>query len=101
MKPIRSRTSVPGSISQKRARSKSGPSGGTTTLNRVMLSVPLRRPMFEKPPSVRRRTSSRRSADLSSADGPKEKKRERQSGKRRLARRRGFALLHGRLRGGG
>src|SRR4051794_23794916 len=42
---MRSRTSEPGSISQKRARSKSGPSGGTTTLNRVTATVPLKSPI--------------------------------------------------------
>src|SRR5947208_6824629 len=42
---MRSRTSEPGSISQKRARSKSGPSGGTTTLKRVTASVPLKSPI--------------------------------------------------------
>src|SRR5688572_6035034 len=42
---MRSRTSEPGSIAQKRARSKSGPSGGTDTLKRVTLTVPLRRPI--------------------------------------------------------
>src|SRR5947199_580525 len=42
---MRSRTSEPGSIAQKRARSKSGPSGGTTTLKRVTASVPLKSPI--------------------------------------------------------
>src|SRR5689334_2644182 len=42
---MRSRTSEPGSMAQNRARSKSGPSGGTETLKRVTLTVPLRRPI--------------------------------------------------------
>src|SRR4051812_12181071 len=57
---MRSRTSEPGSISQKRARSKSGPSGGTTTLNRVTATVPLKSPivaclLLPLPPSAAER----------------------------------------------
>src|ERR1700712_2786577 len=44
---MRSRTSEPGSISQKRARSKSGPSGGTATLNRVTATLALKSPIPE------------------------------------------------------
>src|SRR4051812_44829438 len=53
---MRSRTSEPGSISQKRARSKSGPSAGTATLNRVTATVLLKSPIVEKPPADVRRT---------------------------------------------
>src|SRR3982750_3233739 len=45
--PMRSRTSEPGSISQKRARSKSGPSAGTATLNRVTATVLLKSPIVK------------------------------------------------------
>src|SRR6185436_11767190 len=45
MTPMRSRTSEPGSMAQNWIRSKSGPSGGTATLNRVTLMEPLKRPM--------------------------------------------------------
>src|SRR3954468_7973444 len=53
---MRSRTSEPGSISQKRARSKSGPSAGTATVNRVTATVLPKSPIVEKPPADVRRT---------------------------------------------
>src|SRR6478672_546774 len=56
---MRSRTSEPGSISQKRARSKSGPSAGTATLNRVTATVPLKSPIVRKTSCERGRKGRR------------------------------------------